>query len=121
MDPTFVGGVVLTGLAVIFLALVLLIVYFSIQGKLFSKRISDVEKVVSPTKNIASSNVQQASLPQINSDEDEVVAVISAVIASLSLSDGKTYKVKSIKPSKSYSSAKPAWSMAGLRENTTPF
>jgi hypothetical protein len=50
-----------------------------------------------------------------------VVAVISAVIASLSVSDGKTYKVKSIKPVKSYSSSRPAWAMAGLRENTTPF
>ena len=42
------------------------------------------------------------SLPQVDSDEDEVVAVISAVIASMSLNDGKTYKVKSIKPAKTF-------------------
>ena len=121
MDSTFVGAVVLTGLTVVFIALILLVVFFSLQGKVLSSRLSDVDKAVSPTANKASSNVPQVSLNQASSDEDEVVAVISAVIASLSLSDGKTYKVKSIKPAKSYSAGKPAWSMAGLRENTTPF
>lgn len=124
MDATFVGAVVLTGIVVVFIALILLVLYFSIQGKILSKSLydsNDVKKNLKPTENKTLDNIHQIVLPQTNSDEDEVVAVISAVIASLSASDGKTYKVKSIKPVKSYSSSRPAWAMAGLRENTTPF
>mgnify|MGYP000888637325 CR=1 FL=1 len=124
MDATFVGAVVLTGIVVVFIALILLVLYFSIQGKILSKSLydsNDVKKNLKPTENKTLDNIHQIVLPQTNSDEDEVVAVISAVIASLSVSDGKTYKVKSIKPVKSYSSSRPAWAMAGLRENTTPF
>ncbi|NLK70178.1 MAG: OadG family protein [Clostridiales bacterium] len=124
MDATFVGAVVLTGIVVVFIALILLVLYFSIQGKILSKSLydsNDVKKKLKPTENKTLDNIHQIVLPQTNSDEDEVVAVISAVIASLSVSDGKTYKVKSIKPVKSYSSSRPAWAMAGLRENTTPF
>lgn len=122
MNYTDIISVVLTGLVVVFLALILLIVYFSIQGKLFSQKTTNVKKNVPPAKSKSQNNVQAVtSLPQVDSDEDEVVAVISAAIASLSLNDGKTYKVKSIKPAKNISSVRSAWAMAGLHENTTPF
>jgi Na+-transporting methylmalonyl-CoA/oxaloacetate decarboxylase gamma subunit len=45
MDATFVGAVVLTGIVVVFIALILLVLYFSIQGKILSKSLYDSNDV----------------------------------------------------------------------------
>ena len=55
-------------------------------------------------------------------DDDEVIAVISAAVAMMAASDGKSYAVKSIKRTANQNrQAGSAWSAAGKRENTRPF
>ena len=71
MDATFVGAVVLTGIVVVFIALILLVLYFSIQGKILSKSLydsNDVKKNLKPTENKTLDNIHQIVLPQTNSD-----------------------------------------------------
>ena len=53
-------------------------------------------------------------------DEDEVIAVISAVVAMMSEADGTTYRVKSVRPAAGFS-GRAAWAMDGRRNNVSPF
>jgi Na+-transporting methylmalonyl-CoA/oxaloacetate decarboxylase gamma subunit len=54
-------------------------------------------------------------------DDDEVIAVISAAIAMMSEADGKTYQVRSIKPAAGGLGGRTAWAMDGRRQNVMPF
>ena len=59
------------------------------------------------------------SVPAAGGIPQEIVAVIAAAVASME--DGASYTVRSIKKSVTPASARNAWSMAGLLENTRPF
>ncbi len=55
-------------------------------------------------------------------DDDEVIAVISAVVAMMSVQDGKTYAVKSVRPQQSGGfGGRTAWAMDGRRQNVAAF
>jgi sodium pump decarboxylase gamma subunit len=135
-------AVVFTGMFVVFFAILLLICIIWLMGKLIPKltKYMDDLKSNGANKNAKAQNVQEtkpvakapvittptpeqvkATLIQSSEDEDEVVAVISAAVAMMSLAEGKNYRVKSVKAIKSTTQGRPAWSMAGLRENTRPF
>lgn len=122
-----VWAVVITGLVVVFIALVLLIIFVTLFGKLFStlekskkNNQTILEKPVVPnlTKTIVPESVTVAE----DEDDDEIIAVISAAVAMMSAADGKQYAVKSIKRSVNQRrQSGSAWGMAGQRENTRPF
>lgn len=123
-------AVMLTGMVVVFLALILLIVIISLLGKVFdnynNKKKNEVATVknTAPVKPVSVPKAEPVPVPvieQSNEDEDEIIAVISSAVAMMSLADGKNYRVKSVKAINGVSSGRPAWSMAGLRENTRPF
>lgn len=113
--------VTITGLVVVFAALIALSGAIWIMGKLMSAITgnksgkNDGEKakataVAAP----ANTNVAQAT---VNSGiSGDVVAAISAAVAMMM--GGKAFAVKSIKRAKS---ARPAWASAGVVENTRPF
>ncbi len=120
MEMSYVWAVVITGLVVVFLALVLLIAFISIVGKIFTAidKTKKNKTVETKTNNIgvASSNNEVTV-----SDDDEVVAAIAAAIAMMGIADNTTYKIKSIKAANNTRPARNAWAMAGLNESTYPF
>lgn len=130
MDMSYVFAVVITGIVVVFAGLILLIIFISAIGKLFevlknNKKSKELAAIKSePVK--APLEIKSAQQPETvqevigETDDDEVIAVISAAVAMMAIADNKVYKVKSVKAVKSGVS-RNAWAMAGLRENTNPF
>ena len=120
----YVWAVVITGLAVVFLSLVILIAFVWLMGKIFSigsgkkKITAEPAKPIAPVKTTAPVNQTVTNA----ADNDEVIAVIAAAVAAMGQADGKVYKIKSVKAvNKNNRAARSAWSMAGLQHNTAPF
>ena len=118
--------VVLTGFVVVFAMLILLILIIKIYSTIVQKAQSagsnrkkgkknteetPAEKPVAPAPAVAAKNVTEGI-------SDEVVAVISAAVATLYGSSEKA-KIKSIK--KSSDGGRSAWAKAGVLDNTRPF
>lgn len=123
---TKVWGTVITGLGVVFLALVLLILFVSLFGLIFQ----NIEKAKQQKAKAAAPSPAPAApvkpAPVIEAakteSDDDVIAVISAAVAMMSEQDGKNYAVKSIKRAVNKRTALGSvWGSAGQRENTRPF
>ena len=125
-------GVTIAGIGIVFMCLVLLVLVILGFGKIFdslnqkkaAKEATAAAKSapkVSAAAPKAAAPVQAA--PAVSAeDDDEVIAVISAVIAAMSAADGTTYKVRSVKPAASNSlGGRTAWAMDGRRNNVMPF
>lgn len=124
---SYVWAVVFTGLSVVFLALVILILFVWIMGKIFSaidkskKKKSEASKAAAPAaKTPAKAPAQAAKAVVPQGDDDEIIAVISAAVAAMGEAEGKTYRLRSVRASGNRSS-RSAWSMAGLQNDTMPF
>ena len=125
---TKVWAVVITGLVVVFLALVLLIVFVQIFGKIFSgiankeKKGSKPDVIPVPQVTVPENVTRSVPEPVVSGDDDEVIAVISAAVAMMAARDGKKYAVRSINRTENRRrSAGSVWGAAGQRENTLPF
>lgn len=122
---TKVWAVVITGLVVVFLALILLILFVALFGKVFSRSENKKkeEAAVAPKVEITKSPAPEAlPLAADNEDNSEVIAVISAAVAMMAARDGKKYAVKSIKKTADRRrQTGSVWAAAGQRENTRPF
>jgi sodium pump decarboxylase gamma subunit len=125
---TKVWAVVITGLVVVFLALVLLIVFVQIFGKIFSgiankeKKGSKPDVIPVPQVTVPENVTRSVPEPAVSEDDDEVIAVISAAVAMMAARDGKKYAVRSINRTENRRrSAGSVWGAAGQRENTLPF
>ncbi len=125
-----VASVVITGIAVVFVALILLIGLVWCYGKIFeavnAKAAAKAEaeaaqKAAEAAK--AAPAVKAAPAAPVVEDgiEEEVVAVISAAIAAYGAQTGKKLAVRSIKASGGAPSGRNAWGAAGLAEATRPF
>ena len=64
------------------------------------------------TKKMAAQNSIQTT------DDDEIIAVIAAAVATMSLECGTNYTIKSVK---SVSTGRPVWAAAGVAQNTRAF
>ena len=112
-----VASVVITGIVVVFIGLVLLILLVSIYGKIFdvingraARKAEEAEKAAEAAKAVA---------PVVEDGiEEETVAVIMAAISAMSSEEGKKLVLKSVKTAKPQ---RPAWSTAGIIDNTRPF
>ncbi|MGN0686737.1 MAG: OadG family transporter subunit [Oscillospiraceae bacterium] len=121
-----VGIITITGVLVVFIILAVLILFFSIMGMIFkaidkskaAKAQALKEKNAEPVKTEAPI-VENVAEEDDFSDDDEVIAVISAAIAAYSAQDGKSYEIRSIK--RKDGRTRSAWSLAGIGENTRPF
>lgn len=115
------AGIIISGLAVVFLVLLLLVGFVNLFGSFFKKDKKEPPvKQVPPPKQEVKKAVTPA--PKENADDnDEIIAVISAVVAQMSIQDGKQYKIKSVKAKNQKSSGRPVWASEGLRQNTNPF
>lgn len=125
-----IASVVITGIAVVFVALIILIALVYLYGKIFESvnakqkakaeaaKKAEAEKAEdkpAPVKTAAPAPVVQDGI------EEEVVAVITAAIAAYGAQSGKKLAVRSIKASGGAPSGRNAWSAAGLAEATRPF
>ena len=127
-DPDYwssVGIITVTGILVVFFILALLIFLFWGMGQIFKaldkKKAAKLEaaKAAEAAKQAESAPVVEEESDEDYSDDDEIIAVISAAIAAYSEQDGKSYEIRSIR--RKDSRTRSAWSLAGIGENTRPF
>ena len=131
MEGSYVASVVLTGLAVVFLALLLLIFVFKLFSLIFSRKpkpkkvkkakaVKQDQEVKQSTLPTVAATVEENAItpPENDGISEEIIAVISAAIAAISASSGKKLKLLSVKAS---GSSRKLWAQAGLNDNTRPF
>lgn len=136
LDDSEKWGVTLAGMGIVLAALVLLVIIIFIFGKIFdsinsTNRQKAAKKAAekapkpspSPLKSPAPAPKPAAAPAPVvpETDDDEVIAVISAVVAMMSAADGTTYQVKSVKPVQNGLTGRTAWAMDGRRNNVSPF
>ncbi len=118
--------VVLTGFVVVFAVLLLLILIIKIYSTIVVKVTEAGQKTKKDNKKVAETNsvpvqkpiaVAQPAQPVQDGISEEVVAVISAAVATMYGPQTKT-RIKSIKKS---NGGRNAWANAGVLENTRPF
>lgn len=106
------------GIAIVFLMIVLLCVIIKIFGISMDKLLGiptqkkEVKKPVINAPPAVSNKIQQ--------NDDEIIAVISAAVASMYEGSGKKAVIKSIKRSNT-KTVRNNWATAGLLENTRAF
>lgn len=119
-------GTVLTGIVIVFIALVALVLIVMLFGKI-SASVTEKAKAVSaapaPAKPAPAAPAPVAAAPAAvpaGEDMDEIAAVITAALATVLAGEesGKSYVVKSIKRVRNTGSA---WRSAGLAENLSSF
>ncbi len=125
-----VAAVVITGLAVVFIGLILLIALVWLYGKIFqvindkaAKKAAAAAAAKSEAK--AEKAPAPAPAPVIEDGiEEEVAAVIAAAIAAYGAQTGKKLAVRSIRSADGGSGSRRvrnAWGAAALSEATRPF
>lgn len=112
----------LTGILIVFSALILLIFIIWVFGKAFSgvkKPEKKAEKKSAPVKAapIAAPVVLPAAPAKSN---DDIIAVIAAAVAVYGESQGKKYAVRSVRRSAN-TGGRSAWAAAGIAENVRSF
>lgn len=123
-----VAAVVITGLAVVFIGLILLIALVWLYGKIFqaiNDKAAKKAAVAAAAKSEAKAEKAPAPAPApVIEDgiEEEVAAVIAAAIAAYGAQTGKKLAVRSIRSADGGSRrVRNAWGAAALSEATRPF
>ncbi len=116
------GNVTMSGLLIVFAMLVLLVVILAVFGSIMS-RISGAPKKEKPKKEPKVEkkvDVPAASVVSVSaSDDEDVIAAISAAVMMMYEGTGKTPVIRSIRPA--IKGVRSAWGMAGVMNNTRPF
>lgn len=129
MDWSYVGAVVITGLVIVFVALILLIAAVWLMGKIFSAINAGKNTVseASPKAEIKpaapaeiKTAVPEAALVPEADDDTEIIAVIAAAVAAMSAECGKPLSIRSITPV-SRKTRSNAWARAAAAESTRAF
>ena len=120
MDGAYIATVVLTGFIVVFIGLFILITCVKLMDWIFST-IEKKKSAEKPAEEKAQENVisegNAADEPVIEDGiGDEIIAVISAAVASMS---GGGFALKSVKKAKN--SRRTAWGAQGINESTKIF
>ncbi len=120
-DPDYwgsVGIITITGILVVFLILAILIFFFWLMGTIFKavgaskakKKAAAAESAPAPAPVTAEPEAVEEDI----TDDDEIIAVISAAVAAYS--EGGSYTIKSVSR-RTDRRTRSAWSMAGLGRN----
>ena len=113
--------VTFSGLVIVFAMLILLVMILSLFGVTSTlKEKREQKKLLESKREIASAEVVPVeNTPELNdSKNDEIIAVISAAVASIYSQSNKKPVIKSIKRSMANRSA---WASAGIIDNTRAF
>lgn len=110
-------NVILTGMVIVFLALIALIAIIKIMGIIISK--SESRKQTPQAAPAKAPVAPPVAAPVVeNGISNETVAAISAAVA-VSMQDAPSgYEIKSIKKA---TNGRPVWGLAGMMNNTKPF
>lgn len=125
MEWSYVGAVVISGLAIVFAALIILIFLVWIMGKIFDKLNAkksggNAKKApAAESSKPAPDNITAAPAADAD-DESEVLAVIAAAVAAMSEEYGTPLRIHSIKRS-AVSKRSNAWARAAAGESTRAF
>ncbi len=113
--------VTVTGILVVFTALVLLIICISLFGKITGgvKKVAPAAKPAAAPKAAPAPQKAAAAAPAAPQSgvSDEIIAVISAAV-SVAMG-GQSFVIRSVK--RSQPAGRSAWRNAGILENTRPF
>ena len=117
--------VTITGLLIVFSALILLIGIITIFGKTVGASGKKKKKEVKaePVKKLAPKAAMPAAMTKAvpaASSNDDIIAVIAAAVAVYGESEGKTYAVRSVRRAAAQS-GRSAWASAGVMENNRSF
>ena len=120
LDWVFVLTVVLTGIVVVFFALVLLVIVVMLFGKLMTGLKGKAKPKAEKAAPAAPSAPAAPTAAAANGVSGSVVAAIAGAIAAIFSSEGngKRFVIRSIRPARTDNSA---WSAAGKADNTRPF
>lgn len=123
MEWSYVGAVVISGLAIVFAALIILIFLVWIMGKIFdklnAKKSGGNAKKAPAAESSKPAPVNITATPAAD-DESEVIAVIAAAVAAMSEEYGTPLRIHSIKRS-AVSKRSNAWARAAAGESTSAF
>lgn len=125
-DPDYwgsVGIITITGILVVFLILAILIFFFWLMGTIFKAVGASKAKKKAAAAESAPAPVPVTAQPEADeedevTDDDEIIAVISAAVAAYS--EGGSYTIKSVSRHTDRRT-RSAWSMAGLGRNMRQF
>lgn len=108
----------ITGMLIVFAALILLIFIIWVFGKCFPATPKNEKSVqnVAPAKT-APAPVISTAKPQSN---DDIIAVIAAAVAVYGENEGKRYAIRSVKRAANSGGRSP-WAAAGIAENVRSF
>ena len=123
MEWSYVGAVVISGLVIVFVALILLIAAVWVMGRIFAAVKSGKSGGGDKPKEIAPAPQPKNNTPSVSADtedEGEIIAVIAAAVAAMSAECGKPLRIHSIKRAESTSKAN-SWARAARSENTRAF
>ena len=121
MDWGLALSVTATGLTVVFAVLIVLVWVVVLFGKIMGSATNRKTSPPVKEKPVETSVADSSTKPVMKVEDgisEEVVAAISAAVAVMMSSEGKTYQLRSIKRA---GKNRPAWSIAGIQDNTRPF
>lgn len=109
----------ITGMLIVFAALILLIFIIWLFGKFFSGA-KKTEKTETAVK--AAAKASPVVLPTATAQSnDDIIAVIAAAVAVYGESEGKKYAVRSVRRAANNTGVRSAWAAAGIAENVRSF
>ena len=127
MDWSYVGAVVISGLVIVFVALILLIIAVWVMGKIFTSLKNGKEEggekaVEKKTPVVTEAPAVSAPAPVVMEEDDsEIIAVIAAAVAAMSEECGQPLRISSIKRSAPVRTRSNAWARAAQSESTRAF
>lgn len=137
LTGTEIVSMTLIGLAVVFCALLVLVVFLYCSGSIFkkndakqpatkkavppapAKKKSAEAKKSAPAKKTAPAKPAAASAAA--GEDEEVIAVIMAAIAAMGAAEGKQYALRSVRQVTRGGSGRSVWAQAGIMDATRPF
>lgn len=113
-----------TGLVVVFLILILLVIVLWALGKIMNIKPKPKKSAQdeAPKASVPAPAPVPMPVPEVieeDEDDDEIIAVIAAAIAAYGESEGKQYRIASVK--RKEKAVRSSWGAAGIVENTRPF
>ena len=119
MDLGFDVVVTITGIALVFLILVLLMAIITLEGKIFdsmnAKKKAAKEAAKAPAAQPAAPVQQAAAAPAPQVEEGIPGDVVAAIMAAIHAMGNGKYTLKAVRRSKN------GWGKAGVNDTTAPF
>ena len=127
MDWSYVGAVVISGLVIVFVALILLIIAVWVMGKIFTslkngKDEGGEKAVEKKTPVVTEAPAVPAPAPVVMEEDDsEIIAVIAAAVAAMSEECGQPLRIAGIRRAAPVRTRSNAWARAAQSESTRAF